>query len=315
MRTPRHAKNRCRLGNRARETLATKPIVGAASSVTANAVRVGLDYRPAVLTNAGIGRSVRELARALAARTDVDLHLFAHSWAPALGLECPGGAELHRWPIPGRSLGALSVLGADATTLSGGAEVFHWTDYIHPPVNRAPAVLTIHDLAFAADETFHGEQSDRAARAHANRRASRARRRHADARDQGSRGRAARDPAGQDSRHPLRDRPRPLRRRPCPAGSPLPAGSRHDRTAEEPRPAAPRLGAVARPPPVAGGDRAGRLAVRQHRRRLAERDARPNRCAGSKSPTIARCITTCGTAAALVYPSLLEGFGFRPSKP
>ena len=34
--------------------------------------------------------------------------------------------------------------------------MFHWTDYIHPPVSRAQIVLTIHDLAFAHDESWHG---------------------------------------------------------------------------------------------------------------------------------------------------------------
>jgi alpha-1,3-rhamnosyl/mannosyltransferase len=34
--------------------------------------------------------------------------------------------------------------------------VFHWTDYSQPPVSRAAAVLTVHDLAFVRDPTWHG---------------------------------------------------------------------------------------------------------------------------------------------------------------
>jgi len=37
--------------------------------------------------------------------------------------------------------------------------LFHWTDYIHPPVAGARTVLTVHDLAFATDPSFHGPQS------------------------------------------------------------------------------------------------------------------------------------------------------------
>ena len=66
-------------------------------------VRVAMDYRPALLTAAGIGRAVRELARALARRHDVELHLFGPSWAAARGGEAPpAGAQLHRWRLPGQ---------------------------------------------------------------------------------------------------------------------------------------------------------------------------------------------------------------------
>lgn len=121
--------------------------------------RVGLDYRPALLTSSGIGRAVRELSRALAEHQDVELRLFGHSWAPARRCELPPEAILHRWPIPGRSLPMLAGLGLDAPALCGKPTVFHWTDYIHPPVRRGAVVLTLHDLAFAEDETFHGEIS------------------------------------------------------------------------------------------------------------------------------------------------------------
>ena len=119
--------------------------------------KVALDYRPALLSPAGIGRAARELARALAARGDVELHLFAHSLAHA-AVACvpPPGARLHRWPIPGRSLPLLRRLGLGADRLAGGASVFHWTDYVQPPVSRAKVVLTVHDLAFVRNPAWHG---------------------------------------------------------------------------------------------------------------------------------------------------------------
>ncbi len=122
--------------------------------------RVAIDYRPAVLGSSGIGRSVRELARALGAGGEVDLRLFAHS-LKAAGREVtvPAGARLHRLPVPGRSLGMLAALGLDAARLAGGAQVFHWTDYVHPPVGkRVRVVLTVHDLAFARDPAWFGRE-------------------------------------------------------------------------------------------------------------------------------------------------------------
>lgn len=124
-------------------------------------VRVGIDYRPALLQSAGIGRCVRELCRALVKLDGLELHLFGHSFARARRRDpLPLGSRLHRLPIPGRSLDVLARCGLDAGGLAGGAEVFHWTDYIHPPVGRATPVLTIHDLAMASDRGFHGEATD-----------------------------------------------------------------------------------------------------------------------------------------------------------
>ena len=118
---------------------------------------IALDYRPALLSSAGIGRATRELARALAARTDVAVHLFAHSLArTANTVAVPPGAALHRLPIPGRCVPLLARLGLGADRLAGGAKVFHWTDYVMPPVSRARVVLTVHDLAFAHDAAWHG---------------------------------------------------------------------------------------------------------------------------------------------------------------
>lgn len=121
---------------------------------------IALDYRPALLSPAGIGRAVRELARALAARDDVDVHLFGHSLARAqVETAIPPNARLHRVPIPGRSLPFLHRLGLGADRLAGRVDVFHWTDYVQPPLSRARAVLTVHDLAFVRDPRWHGEDA------------------------------------------------------------------------------------------------------------------------------------------------------------
>ncbi len=118
---------------------------------------IALDYRPALLSHAGIGRATRELAAALARRDDVAVHLFGHSLAAARRpIAVPPRARLHRLPIPGRMLPALARLGLGADRLVGGVPVFHWTDYVQPPLARAAAVLTVHDLAFVRDPAWHG---------------------------------------------------------------------------------------------------------------------------------------------------------------
>ena len=118
---------------------------------------IAIDYRPALLSRAGIGRATRELARALAAIEDVELHLFGHSLARArVAVDVPATARLHRAPIAGRALPTLQRLGLGAERLAGNARVFHWTDYVQPPVGRAATVLTVHDLAFVRDARWHG---------------------------------------------------------------------------------------------------------------------------------------------------------------
>ena len=121
---------------------------------------IALDYRPALLSAAGIGRVTRELATALAARDDVTVHLFGHSLARARSaVTLPPRARLHRLPIPGRSLRWLARLGLTADRLAGRVPVFHWTDYVQPPLGAARAVLTVHDLAFVRDTSWHGDNA------------------------------------------------------------------------------------------------------------------------------------------------------------
>lgn len=121
---------------------------------------IALDYRPALLSFAGIGRATRELAAALARRADVELHLFGHSLAAARRpVQVPPRAVLHRLPIPGRSLPSLARLGLGADRLAGRAPVFHWTDFVQPPLSHARAVLTVHDLAFVLDPSWHGSNA------------------------------------------------------------------------------------------------------------------------------------------------------------
>lgn len=128
-------------------------------------LRVALDFRPALLTPSGIGRATRELAHALTEVADLDLHLYGHSLARAVNRSVPVGAHLHRWPVPGRSLRLLRAIGLGADRLCGRPDVFHWTDYVQPPLSRSRPVLTVHDVAFAEDQTLHGERQSAILRA------------------------------------------------------------------------------------------------------------------------------------------------------
>ncbi|PIE23925.1 MAG: hypothetical protein CSA62_05905 [Planctomycetota bacterium] len=134
-------------------------------------VRVAIDYRPALFSRSGISRSVRELVRALSqCSQDSELVLFAHAWKRALDPNWREGlaetVHVARSRLPGRVQPWLARLGLDARRLAKGADIFHITDFVQPPLGRsARVVMTVHDLAFHADPRFHGaSQSLRLAR-------------------------------------------------------------------------------------------------------------------------------------------------------
>ncbi len=153
------ARERSRRENRCFAQRAVGPTFAALPAVR---TVVGIDYRPALLSRAGIGRAVRELSRALARRDDVELHLFGHSFARArTHCEIPHNARLHRLPIPGRALPLLKNLGLGADRLCGSPSVMHETDYVPMPLTGAHRVLTVHDLAFFRDPSWHGGDAAR----------------------------------------------------------------------------------------------------------------------------------------------------------
>ena len=131
-----------------------------------NVRRIAIDYRAALYSRSGIARSVRELGRHLPAamgEIGLELHLFAHGWRKPLTVENGSKAQLHRLRIPGKSLPILAAVGLDAARLAGPAELFHWMDYVYPPLRRKGirVVQTVHDIAFLEDESFHGEKGSR----------------------------------------------------------------------------------------------------------------------------------------------------------
>jgi len=124
-------------------------------------MKIGFDIRPALFSRAGIGRYARELAAALTRLPEPPfLELYAPAWRrTALTLDslAPSRFRLHRGILPARTVRALNRLpGLDAGRFPARVDLFHWTDFVHPPVRSCPAILTLHDAAFAVDPAFHG---------------------------------------------------------------------------------------------------------------------------------------------------------------
>jgi glycosyltransferase involved in cell wall biosynthesis len=120
-------------------------------------MRIGIDYRPALLKESGIGRYTRELVRALAERAGPESFLLygslrrPHPRPPGL----PGRFAWCGGVFPARLLFLMHrVAGVTVESRVGGLDVFHQTDFTFLPLARAARVATIHDLAFE-EGRFH----------------------------------------------------------------------------------------------------------------------------------------------------------------
>jgi glycosyltransferase involved in cell wall biosynthesis len=118
-------------------------------------MRVGLDFRPALVNREGIGRTTRELVRGMIELGfGKSLGLFGYTLAASrysqaeLGL-AGSGAELVRLRLPSKALPwLLARLGKGVDDLVGGADVFHHTQYRRLPVRRAAEIATIYDCIY-----------------------------------------------------------------------------------------------------------------------------------------------------------------------
>jgi len=123
-------------------------------------MRVGIDYRPALVNREGIGRYTRELVRGMIAHGfDANLGLFGYTLAPKrfsraeLGLT--DRAELVRLRMPSRLVPwTLRRLAKGVDDLVGGCEVYHHTQYSRLEVRRAVEVATIHDCCYLLDADY-----------------------------------------------------------------------------------------------------------------------------------------------------------------
>jgi glycosyltransferase involved in cell wall biosynthesis len=117
-------------------------------------MQVCLDYQPAVAQRAGIGRYTRLLARhlaSLAGATD-ELRLFYLDFTRCADAPDVPGAVPRAWRLlPGALIQQLwKRTGApDFARLAGMADLYHFPNFIIPPLARGRAVVSIHDMSFA----------------------------------------------------------------------------------------------------------------------------------------------------------------------
>ena len=130
----------------------------AARSHALRAMRIGIDYRPALVNREGIGRYARELVRAMVELgVDGDLGLFGYTLRgkrysrAELGI-AGSRAELLRMRLPSRWLpGLLRRQGKGVDDLVGGCEVYHHTQPNLLAVRSATEVVTVFDCIPALD--------------------------------------------------------------------------------------------------------------------------------------------------------------------
>jgi glycosyltransferase involved in cell wall biosynthesis len=115
-------------------------------------VRVCIDIQAAVAQRAGVGRYVKSLVEHLGGHRGTDeIRLFHFDFQRrGVPFEAAGTvARAVRW-IPGRVVQqAWKRVGFPPfDAFAGAADVFHFPNFIRPPLARGRSVVTIHDLSF-----------------------------------------------------------------------------------------------------------------------------------------------------------------------
>jgi len=111
-----------------------------------------IDVSSAVHAKAGIGRYAESLARALIERHPGRFALFynrVRGTQPLEGLESVPSQSVRAGYKPWRMAVWLGQLvGVGFNRLVPGAELFHATEHLLPPLHGVPTVLTVHDMIF-----------------------------------------------------------------------------------------------------------------------------------------------------------------------
>ncbi len=115
-------------------------------------MQVCLDYQPAVTQRAGIGRYTRVLAGELLKTKlpEDDLRLFYLDFFRRGVVDIPGARTTPSRILPGAILQRLwrTVGFPPFDLLSGPADVFHFTNFLRPPLRHGRSVVTIFDMSF-----------------------------------------------------------------------------------------------------------------------------------------------------------------------
>lgn len=116
-------------------------------------MRVCLDIQSAIAQRAGVGRYTKMLVEHLAAtRLPADeLSLFYFDFQRrGIPFPVPGATQrAFRW-LPGRYVQKAwkTIHWPPFDLFAGSADVFHFPNFIRPPLSRGKAVVTIHDVSF-----------------------------------------------------------------------------------------------------------------------------------------------------------------------
>ncbi|MBA4386405.1 MAG: hypothetical protein C0404_00385 [Verrucomicrobia bacterium] len=115
-------------------------------------MRVCIDIQSAVTQRAGVGRYTRELVKYLGPMADADaVSLFYFDFlrrgkpfdAPATTMRsvrwCPGRMAQHMWK---------SFNWPPFDVFAGPAELYHFPNFVLPPLAKGKSVVTIHDMSF-----------------------------------------------------------------------------------------------------------------------------------------------------------------------
>jgi glycosyltransferase involved in cell wall biosynthesis len=113
-------------------------------------LRVALDATPLLGQRTGVGVFCLGALRALAERSELDVHAFAVSWRRREGIEAllPANVSARQRPMPARPLHALwgHRSAPPVEWFIGDTDVVHGTNFVVPPTRRAGAVVSVHDL-------------------------------------------------------------------------------------------------------------------------------------------------------------------------
>jgi len=122
-------------------------------------MKIGIDFRPALMSRAGIGRYTRGLVGGLGRLgSPVQFELYAHlvrRGRTEPGFRLGSGMRLHRGPVPARLLHVLGSLGYGCECHFGKVDLFHFTDFASLPFRRTPHVFTLHDVSFLVNPSWH----------------------------------------------------------------------------------------------------------------------------------------------------------------
>ncbi len=115
-------------------------------------MRVAIDYTPALRQRGGIGRYTRGLVQALASMdSSREYVLLVSKDAPADDFLWPENFRSRHLPLSDRTAAVLWQrlrLPIPVEIFSGPVDVYHSPNYALPPIRRAAAIVTIHDLSF-----------------------------------------------------------------------------------------------------------------------------------------------------------------------